>query len=55
MTVKDLMIALIESGIDLNAEISVAVPNNTVGGWKYIPLTKNIADYGDGTCAILSK
>jgi hypothetical protein len=54
MTVKDLMIALIESGIDLNSKISIAVPL-TEGEWEYIELTKDIVDYGDGTCAIITK
>lgn len=54
MTVRELVVALVESGIDINSEISVAVPL-TEGEWEYISLTKNIVDYGDGTCAIITK
>ena len=54
MTIRELMKALIESGIDIDAKISVAVPL-TEGEWEYIGLTRNIVDYGDGTCAIITK
>ena len=55
MTIRELMTALIESGIDIDSEVSVAVPLTTDGEWEYISLTKNIVNYGDGTCAIISK
>lgn len=50
MTVRQMITALLESGIDLDAEISIAVDE---GDWRYISLTNNIVDYGDNTCAIV--
>lgn len=50
MTVRQLITDLIESGIDLDAEISIAVEDSE---WRYISLTNNIVNYDDGTSAIV--
>lgn len=53
MTVRQMITALLESGIDIDAEISVTVSEDSE--WRYISLTNNIVDYGDNTCAIVGK
>lgn len=52
MTIRNLITTLLESGIDIDAEISVTVDE---GDWRYISLTNNVVDYGDNTCAIVGK
>ena len=54
MTVRQMITALLESGIALDSEISVTVSEDS-GEWRYISLTNNIVDYGDNTCAIVGK
>lgn len=51
MTIRNLITALLESGIDIDTEISVTVSED--GEWRYISLTNNVVDYDDGTCAIV--
>lgn len=51
MTIRNLIAALLESGIDIDAEISITVEDS--GEWRYISPTNNVVDYDDGTCAIV--
>jgi hypothetical protein len=55
MTVRELITALLESGIDIDTTISVAISEDDKGEWRYISLTNNVVNYDDGTCAIIGK
>ena len=52
MTIRNLITELLNTGIDLDSEISIAVDE---GDWRYISLTNNIVNYDDGTCAIVGE
>lgn len=54
MTLRELIAALLESGIDIDTKISVALSDHE-GEWRYISLTNNIVNYDDGTCAIIGE
>jgi hypothetical protein len=55
MTLRDLMRMILESGIDIDTTISVAISEDDKGEWRYISLTNNVVNYDDGTCAIIGK
>ena len=56
MTLRELIAALLESGIDIDTKISVALSDHEgEGEWRYISLTNNIVNYDDGTCAIIGE